>query len=130
MGLARKDWNDHVAHAEEVARGRGFQGLRDEILEGAGATPEDVVVDAGQAVQLGAEHRSVTRLREGDPEHHVSEQGARRRSARNAVRVALGRGEQPARAEWWHDALERHGFDPIEVRVLEHEGGIALARRR
>lgn len=46
------------------------------------------------------------------------------------MRVALGRGEQPARSEWWHDALERHGFDPIDVRVLEHEGGIALARRR
>lgn len=52
MSLARKDWNDHVAHAEEVARGRGFQGLRDEILEGAGATPEDVVVDVGSGTGL------------------------------------------------------------------------------
>jgi ubiquinone/menaquinone biosynthesis C-methylase UbiE len=228
MCLARKDWNDHVAHAEEVARGRGFQGLRDEILEGAGATPEDVVVDVGsgtglltlalaprvrrvwavdiapamaaylgvKAASAGLENVDVVvatatslplvdesadlvvsnycfhHLSDGDKEralaeiHRVLRPGGRlvfgdmmfrislaqardrtvlraklhglarkgpggvRRIARNAVRVALGRGEQPARAEWWHDALARHGFDPIEVRVLEHEGGIALARRR
>lgn len=42
-----KDWNEYVAHAEEVARGRGFQALRDAIVTRAEVTPEDVVVDVG-----------------------------------------------------------------------------------
>lgn len=51
------------------------------------------------------------------------------RLARNAVRFAGRRWEQPARGSWWHDALERAGFEDVEIEVLHHEGGIARARR-
>jgi len=51
------------------------------------------------------------------------------RLARNAVRFAGRRWEQPVRASWWEGALERAGFEDIEIQVLHHEGGIARARR-
>lgn len=51
------------------------------------------------------------------------------RLARNAVRFAGRRWEQPARAPWWEQALRRAGFEDVEIAVLHHEGGIASARR-
>lgn len=42
----------------------------------------------------------------------------------------LSRGwEHPASADWWVDALTEAGFEHVQVRVLEHEGGIVSARR-
>lgn len=52
MRALAKDWDRHVAHAEEVARGRGFQQLRDAILERACASAEDSVVDVGAGTGL------------------------------------------------------------------------------
>ncbi len=51
------------------------------------------------------------------------------RLAKNLARYLSGRWEQPARADWWQAALGDTGFAGIEVRVLEHEGGLASARR-
>jgi ubiquinone/menaquinone biosynthesis C-methylase UbiE len=51
------------------------------------------------------------------------------RLVKNAVRVMTGRGEHPATADWWHRALEAAGFGEVTTRVLDHEGGIAVARR-
>jgi SAM-dependent methyltransferase len=53
-----------------------------------------------------------------------------RRLVRNLRQVVSGRGEHPARVEWWRDALLGEGFIDISVQALEHEGGIASARRR
>jgi hypothetical protein len=43
--------------------------------------------------------------------------------------MVAGRGEHPARVEWWQEALLDAGFVDVTVRALEHEGGIALARK-
>jgi len=51
------------------------------------------------------------------------------RLAKNAVRIAARRWEHPASVEWWHDALVHAGFVEVAVRALEHEGGIAFARK-
>ncbi len=51
------------------------------------------------------------------------------RLARNAARYLSGRWEHPADAAWWKAALQRAGFTDISVELLEHEGGIAHARR-
>ena len=51
------------------------------------------------------------------------------RLVRNAARVATGRWEQPASAEWWRQTLHETGFTDITVETLGHEGGIASARR-
>lgn len=51
------------------------------------------------------------------------------RLLKNAVRLASGRGEHPASAEWWRRALDDAGFAAIHVWPLAHEGGIAVARR-
>jgi SAM-dependent methyltransferase len=51
------------------------------------------------------------------------------RVLKNAARLLTGRWEQPATADWWQDALRRAGFRDVELQVLEHEGGIAVARR-
>jgi ubiquinone/menaquinone biosynthesis C-methylase UbiE len=50
------------------------------------------------------------------------------RIAKNAFRYLTGRWEQPADTGWWQGALQRAGFTDVEVRSLEHEGGIASAR--
>lgn len=50
--MLEKDWNDHVAHAEEIARSPGFLGLRDRIIELAQPRPDDVVVDVGSGTGL------------------------------------------------------------------------------
>ncbi len=51
------------------------------------------------------------------------------RIAKNAFRYLTGRWEQPAEVAWWRGALDRAGFTEAEVHSLEHEGGIASARR-
>jgi ubiquinone/menaquinone biosynthesis C-methylase UbiE len=51
------------------------------------------------------------------------------RVLKNAARLLTGRWEQPATADWWQEALRRAGFRDVELQVLEHEGGIAVARR-
>ena len=48
----RKNWDDYVAHAEEVARGAGFRDLRDRILALAAPTSSDVAVDVGSGTGL------------------------------------------------------------------------------
>lgn len=47
----------------------------------------------------------------------------------NIFRLMAGRGEHPASVDWWHQALEDAGFAEVTVRTLDHEGGIAQARR-
>lgn len=51
------------------------------------------------------------------------------RLTRNAARLACRRWERPARADWWRDALQELGFTDVVVTLLDHEGGIASARR-
>jgi ubiquinone/menaquinone biosynthesis C-methylase UbiE len=51
------------------------------------------------------------------------------RLLKNAARQATGRGEHPANATWWHEALERSGFHHVKIEMLAHEGGIAIAER-
>lgn len=51
------------------------------------------------------------------------------RLTKNAARLACGRWERPAPAEWWRRSLADAGFVDIDVIVLSHEGGIAQARR-
>lgn len=51
------------------------------------------------------------------------------RLARNGVRVATGRWERPVRASWWQQAMLDEDFEDVWVDVLEHEGGLARARR-
>ncbi len=51
------------------------------------------------------------------------------RLAKNATRILAGRWEHPASVEWWHDALLAAGFVEVAVQALEHEGGIASARK-
>jgi ubiquinone/menaquinone biosynthesis C-methylase UbiE len=48
------------------------------------------------------------------------------RLLKNAVRLVSGRGEHPANAAWWHEALGRAGFERVEIEMLAHEGGIAI----
>ncbi len=50
------------------------------------------------------------------------------RIVKNAFRYLTGRWEHPAQVAWWREALARAGFDSVQVRSLEHEGGIASAR--
>jgi ubiquinone/menaquinone biosynthesis C-methylase UbiE len=49
------------------------------------------------------------------------------RLLKNAARLAAGRWEYPANAEWWDDALQRAGFHGVKIEMLAHEGGIAVA---
>lgn len=51
------------------------------------------------------------------------------RLAKNAARIATGRWEHPAPAQWWRQELERAGFCGVDVAELEHEGGLAVAVR-
>jgi ubiquinone/menaquinone biosynthesis C-methylase UbiE len=51
------------------------------------------------------------------------------RLIKNAARLAARRWERPADPEWWRGALERAGFEQVDLQPLEHEGGIVVARR-
>lgn len=48
------------------------------------------------------------------------------RLLKNGTRQATGRGERPANAAWWREALAQAGFEHIEIKMLAHEGGIAI----
>jgi ubiquinone/menaquinone biosynthesis C-methylase UbiE len=49
------------------------------------------------------------------------------RLLKNAGRLLSGRGEHPANAAWWEDALRQAGFSGVAIETLAHEGGIAVA---
>ena len=51
------------------------------------------------------------------------------RIVRNAGRVVARRWEQPAPAATWERMLVDRGFDDVSIELLEHEAGIAAARR-
>jgi ubiquinone/menaquinone biosynthesis C-methylase UbiE len=51
------------------------------------------------------------------------------RLAKNALRRLTGRWEHPASIDWWREALPAAGFVGMHLRALEHEGGIAVARK-
>lgn len=51
------------------------------------------------------------------------------RLVRNGIRVLSGRWEKPATPEWWRGALADAGFEAVRVEALDHEGGIASARK-
>jgi ubiquinone/menaquinone biosynthesis C-methylase UbiE len=51
------------------------------------------------------------------------------RIARNAGRVVARRWEQPAPAATWERMLLDRGFNDVVIELLEHEAGIAAARR-
>jgi len=51
------------------------------------------------------------------------------RIVKNALRVLTRSWEKPVSSDWWREALERAGFEQVNVEPLEHEGGIASARR-
>jgi len=227
MTTMTKDWDRHVPDAEQIARGNGFQHLRDRILELAAPQRTDVVVDVGcgtglLALELADRVERVwaidispsmidylsTKAASADLDnidgavasavslplvdacadivvsnycfHHLDDAGKRRaldeamrvlrpggrlvfgdmmfdldpadprnravvadkvramlrkgpagvlRLTKNAIRLASGRWEHPARADWWQRSLTDAGFTDIDVTVLDHEGGIASARR-
>lgn len=52
MPTLTKDWDRHVEHAEEIARGGGFRHLRDQILDLAEPSAADVAVDVGAGTGL------------------------------------------------------------------------------
>jgi ubiquinone/menaquinone biosynthesis C-methylase UbiE len=51
------------------------------------------------------------------------------RIARNACRILIRRWEQPAPAATWERMLVDRGFNDVSIELLEHEAGIAAARR-
>lgn len=51
------------------------------------------------------------------------------RLVRNGARYLAGRWERPATPEWWEHALVAAGFEDVVVSPLNHEGGIASARK-
>ena len=224
---ADKNWNRYVASAETVARGPGFQALRDRIIELASVSADDEVLDLGSgtglltlpaaerarrvwaldisqgmADYLSAKARSagldnveaivgsavsvplvdesvqavisnycfhhldhaakLTALTEasrvlapggrlviGDMMFSLAPGDRRNRAvvsskvrsllakgpagawrlARNGARYVAGRWERPADASWWTAALAEAGFTEVSVETLEHEGGIARARK-
>jgi SAM-dependent methyltransferase len=51
------------------------------------------------------------------------------RLLRNILKTLLAPSEWPASVDWWDRALRDSGFCDVQVVALEHEGGIARARR-
>jgi len=51
-GTLSKNWDHHVADAEEVARGEGFQQIRDRILELAAPASGEIALDVGSGTGL------------------------------------------------------------------------------
>jgi ubiquinone/menaquinone biosynthesis C-methylase UbiE len=51
------------------------------------------------------------------------------RLLKNGLLIATCRWEHPASVEWWRKTLTDAGFNEVAVWALEHEGGIALARK-
>lgn len=51
------------------------------------------------------------------------------RLLKNVVKTIVAPSERPASVEWWRQALGDSGFCDVTVEPLEHEGGIACARR-
>ncbi|MGE5408445.1 MAG: class I SAM-dependent methyltransferase [Syntrophothermus sp.] len=51
------------------------------------------------------------------------------RVARNGFRVVTRRAEHPAPPEWWEAELLGAGFVEVSIESLDHEGGIAVARK-
>lgn len=51
------------------------------------------------------------------------------RLLKNVKNTLVAPAEHPASVEWWQRALTDTGFVEVEVTALEHEGGIASARR-
>lgn len=51
------------------------------------------------------------------------------RLARNAARLVVGRWEHPAPPSTWEQLLLDRHFVEVSIEALEHEGGIACARR-
>jgi SAM-dependent methyltransferase len=52
MPTLRKDWDRHVAHADELSKTPGFQVLRDTILDQAQPTGSDCALDVGAGTGL------------------------------------------------------------------------------
>ena len=52
MRTLTKNWDRHVVHAEDIARGRGFRDLRDAIVQRAAPKAEDRVLDVGSGTGL------------------------------------------------------------------------------
>lgn len=52
MATLEKNWDRHVTHAEEIARGDGFCALRERILAMAAPAPQEVAVDIGAGTGL------------------------------------------------------------------------------
>ena len=50
--MRMKNWDNHVVHAEAVARTDGFARLRDLIMESANPSSRDVVIDVGAGTGL------------------------------------------------------------------------------
>lgn len=228
IGLLQKNWDEHVAHAEEVARTPSFRTLRDQVLSLASPRSVDEVVDLGsgtgllslavaphsqhvwavdisarmgdylrtKAASQGLENidiatASVTSLPLADGVadlvvsnycfHHLCDADKKRaleevmrilapggrlvfadmifrvglaaprdrrialgkarlllrrglpglaRLLRHVLRQGLGRGERPADAAWWTDALHAAGFEQIDLKLLANEAGIAIAHKR
>jgi ubiquinone/menaquinone biosynthesis C-methylase UbiE len=222
-----KNWDAHVVHAEEVARGDGFQRLRDRIVDLSRPEHGETAVDVGAgtglltlelarrgvyvwAVDISPSMCDYLRAKAGSAElsdvhavvgsavslplveecadvvvsnycfHHLSDRDKQRalaeahrvlrpggrlvfgdmmfrlalsrprdrevlcgkirslsrkgppgmlRLAKNGLRILGRRWEQPADAQWWRDALTRAGFVDVSVEELNHEGGLARARK-
>jgi ubiquinone/menaquinone biosynthesis C-methylase UbiE len=223
--MTSKNWDAHVADAESIARGAGFRGLRDRIVELAEPQTGHVVVDVGsgtgllslafaeraarvwaidsspamneylrvKAASAGLDNietvlasavslplvdeladlvvsnyclhelRSADKYRALAEARRVLRPGGRlvigdmmfsfnpmqsrdrqvvsvklrelvrrglpgvARLLKNAARLASGRGEHPANAAWWREALERTGFHAVRIETMAHEGGVATA---